>query len=251
MLKTGTELIVDSWNLYAKNWRKLLPYIIMFFLPTLILSALGTLSLYLEAYIPSSSLASNIIILIIFAASMVFAVWVTVALTRALADCLLAKPDEWKETFSASSDLIWPVILTSFLVTLIVLGGTLLLIIPGIIFAVWYGFTSYVVIFESNRGLSALRASKSLVVGRWWPIAWRILITAVVFGVINSALSYALAFLIRLLPLPVFIQSASASALTSLAGAVIAPLSTGAMLILYQSAKQNQVTQPTLPPSVS
>src|SRR3989344_1108396 len=251
MLKTATELIVDSWDLYAKNWRKFLPFIIMIFLPTLILSALGTITLYLSVYLPSSSLASNIIILLVFAASLVFAIWVTVALAKTMFDCLLAKPTQWRETFYTSSNLIWPVILTSFLVTLSVFGGTLLLIIPGIIFAIWYSFASYAVIFEGAKGLDAMRASKSLVVGRWWSIAWRLAITAIVFGFLNYMLSYALAFLIRLLPLPMFIQSASASVLSSLSSAIIAPLSAGATLILYQSAKQNPITQPTLPPSVS
>ncbi len=249
MLKTGTELIVESWNLYAKNWRKFLPFIVMLFLPTLILSALGTFSLYLDMYLPSSAMASNVVLIILFAASLVFAVWVTVALARTMFDCLLAKPTEWKQTFSNSSNLIWPVIITSFLVTLIVLGGTLLLIIPGIIFAVWYSFTSYVVIFEGAHGLSALRASKALVVGRWWPILWRLAITTLVFSFLNSALSYFLSSLIRLLPLPLFIQSASASVLVFIIGAIIAPLSAGAILILYQNAKQNPVIQPTLPPS--
>ncbi len=248
MLKTASELIVDSWDLYTKNWRKFLPFMVMLFLPTLILSALGTISLYLEMYLPSSSLASNIVILLVFAASLVFAIWVTVALAKTMFDCLLAKPTQWKEAFSASSNLIWPIILTSFLVTLCVLGGTLLFIIPGLIFAVWYNFTSYVVILEGVQGLDAMRASKALVVGRWWPIAWRLVVAAVVFGVISSALSNILTFLIKFLPLPLFIQSASTNIFSALAGAIIAPLSAGATLILYQSAKENPVTQPTLPP---
>lgn len=249
MLKTATEVIVDSWDLYAKNWRKFLPFIIMTFLPTLILSALGTITLYLETYLPSSSLASNIIILIVFAASMVFAIWVTIALAKTILNCLLAKPTEWRKTFSSSSNLIWPIIFTSFLVTLSVIGGTLLLIIPGIIFAVWYTFTSYAVIFEGAKGLNAMRASKSLVVGRWWSIAWRMFAAAFVFGFLSSALSYALAYLIRLMPLPVFLQSAFANVFSSLTSSIVAPLAAGAMIILYQSAKQNPVIQqaPTPP----
>jgi hypothetical protein len=251
MLKTATELIVDSWDLYTKNWRKLLPFMVMLFLPTLILSALGTITLYLEMYIPSSSLASNIIILLVFAASLVFAIWVTIALARTMLDCLLTKTTDWKETFFTSSDLIWPTILASFLVTLCVMGGTILLIIPGLIFAVWYSFTSYTVIFEGARGLDALRASKSLVVGRWWPIIWRLAVTAVIFGFVNSTIARALEFIIELLPLPLFIQSASTNIFSALTGALIAPLSAGATLILYQSAKQNPViTQTTLPPKV-
>jgi hypothetical protein len=250
MLKTATELIVDSWNLYAKNWRKFLPFMVMLFLPTLILSTLGTLTLYLEMYLPSSSLASNIVILLVFAASLVFAIWVTVALAKTMFDCLSAKPTQWKETFSTSSNLIWPVVLTSFLVTLCILGGTLLFIIPGLIFAVWYNFTSYVVILEGAKGLDAMRASKSLVVGRWWQIAWRLAITALIFGFLSSTLANLLTFLIKFLPLPLFIQSASSNIFSSLTGAVLAPLSAGATLILYQSAKQNPVTLPTLPPKV-
>jgi hypothetical protein len=130
------------------------------------------------------------------------------------------------------------------------LGGTLLLIIPGIIFAVWYSFTSYAVIFEVLKGLNAMRASKSLVVGRWWPILWRLAVATLVFGFLNSVLSYVLAYIIRMLPLPMFIQSASASVLASLVSAIIAPLSAGAILILYLSAKQNPVVSlTTTPPS--
>ncbi len=250
MLKTATELIVDSWDLYAKNWRKFLPFMVLIFLPSLILSALGAISLYLDVYIPSSAMASNIVLILLFAASLVFAIWVTIALAKTMLDCLLAKPTEWKETFTSSSTLIWPMILTSFLVTLSVFGGTLLLIVPGIIFAIWYSFTSYVVIFEGQQGLNAMRASKALVVGRWWPIVWRLAISTLVFGFLNSALSYVLAYSIRLLPLPLFIQSASASTLTVLVSAITAPLSAGAILILYQSAKQNPATLPTLPPTL-
>ena len=35
-----------------------------------------------------------------------------------------------------------------------------------------------------------------------------------------------------------------------LAGAIVAPLSAAATLILYQSAKHNPVTQPMIPPSL-
>ena len=251
MLKTAPELISDSWNLYLKNWRKFLPFMLLTFLPTLILSALGTISLYLEMYLPSSSVASNIVILVVFVASMIFAVWVTIALTKTISDCVLAKPTQWKETFSASSDLIWPILLTSLLVTLSVIGGTLLFIIPGIIFAVWYSFSSYAVIVDGKKGLEAMRSSKALVVGRWWSIAWRIFAAAFVFGFVNSAISFTLSSLTKLLPLPMFIQSASSNVFSSLTSAIIAPLATAAVLILYQNAKQNPVTQPTLPPTMS
>lgn len=251
MLKTGTEIIMGSWELYAKNWKRFLPFVLMLFLPTVILSMLGIISLYLSYYLPSSSLASNLMILIVFAANFVFTIWVSVALAKIIFNCLAAKPTVWKETFLGSSNLIWPAIYTSFLVSLIVIGGTLLLIVPGIIFAVWYCFAFYAVILDGAKGLGALGASKSLVVGRWWPILWRLFIATLVFGFINYAIAYALTLLIKLLPLPIFIQSASVRVVVSLIGSVMAPLSAGATLILYKSAKENPVLpQPaSAPPS--
>src|SRR3989339_308243 len=92
MLKTPSEIIKDSWELYAKNWRKFLPFLILLLLPSLILSALGAISLYLEVYIPKSSAISNIIILAVFAASMLFAFWASIALTRAMANANAGQP---------------------------------------------------------------------------------------------------------------------------------------------------------------
>lgn len=250
MLKTPSEIIKGSWELYAKNWRKFVPFLILLLLPSLILSALGAISLYLEVYIPKSSAISNIIILAVFAASMLFAFWASISLTRAMADANANQSFDWKNIFSTSSGLIWPVLIASFLVGLIVLGGSLLLVIPGLIFAIWYNFTFYTVIFENTRGLNALRASKSLVTGRWWAIFWRWLAPGIVFSALSFVIFYILSFLLKLIPMPMFLQSSVVSLASSLVNIAVSPLLAGAALILYQSAKQNPVGQqvPT-PPS--
>jgi uncharacterized membrane protein len=62
------------------------------------------------------------------------------------------------------------VIGTSILARLILIGLTLLLIVPGIIWAVYYSFIVYVVILRGLGGKKALDYSKSLVKGRWWRI---------------------------------------------------------------------------------
>lgn len=59
------------------------------------------------------------------------------------------------------------------LTTSIVLGGSLLLIIPGIIFAVWFGLAMFVLVAEDVKGLNALLKSKAYVNGYWWPVAGR------------------------------------------------------------------------------
>lgn len=76
----------------------------------------------------------------------------------------------------------------SVLVWLATLGGFLLLIVPGIIFIVWFSFAFFVFIAEGNRGLSALRRSREYVRGRWASVAWRVfagplLIALIAFGI--------------------------------------------------------------------
>jgi len=55
-------------------------------------------------------------------------------------------------------------------------AGFLLLIIPGIIFSVWFAFSPYVFVAENLRGIAALKRSRELVRGRWWPVFGRILV---------------------------------------------------------------------------
>ena len=68
---------------------------------------------------------------------------------------------------------IFPFIWISFLMGLIIFSGFILLIIPGIIFSVWFSLSYYVLVWEDLRGFSAIKASKDLVLNYWWRVVWR------------------------------------------------------------------------------
>jgi|GEM_PF-2973828 len=82
-------------------------------------------------------------------------------------------------------------IASSFLGVLIlyyifIAGGSFFLIIPGIIFLVWFVFSPYVAIFEEKRGFSALWRSRELVQGKGWKIFFisaPFIIFSVLFGI--------------------------------------------------------------------
>lgn len=80
----------------------------------------------------------------------------------------------FKESFRRAWDKIASYLWVNFLVGLAVLGGLILLIIPGIIFAVWFTLASYVLVAENKKGTSALSRSKELVQGNWWAVLGRI-----------------------------------------------------------------------------
>lgn len=63
-------------------------------------------------------------------------------------------------------------IFVALLETAVVLGGLLLLVIPGIVFAVWFMFALPSVLLDGTKGVQALTLSRALVRGRFWRVAW-------------------------------------------------------------------------------
>ena len=70
---------------------------------------------------------------------------------------------------------IWSFFFLGILSGLIIMGGLMLLVVPAIIFAVWFIPAIFVFVAEGQKELSALLRSKEYVTGRWWQVAWRIL----------------------------------------------------------------------------
>lgn len=242
LIKVG-DIILNSWEMYTKNFKKLWPYMLFMFLPNFILGVTGIISLYLDRFATSGLfiLSNNLIVLAILTVCLIFTLWATMALAKNLGNIVNKKPFvAYKDTFSLTSHLIWPTIYTFLLLLLIIMGGTLLLIIPGIIFMVWFSFTYLVIIYEEKRGVEALMESKKLVTGRWWPILWRIFAPSIFFGVIFLIISYTVSFIIDLIfsGLSFYIVN---GILTSILSVIVSPLTALATIILYFKAKETPV----------
>lgn len=245
MLISATDIITKSWELYRKHWRQLGVYLLLLFIPTLFIFALSALGTRLNDFFPSSTVITNIILLIIFVASLVFNLWTYITLLHATKSLLLEQtaPD-WKLSFNSTSHLIGPFIYTSILTALAVLGGTLLLIIPGIIFSVWYSFVTLVVVVEGKTGIKAMRLSKNLVAGRWWSIAWRIFLPNALFALLSFILTALVSLPLILISSP-DIKEILDNGLSAIVSTLIAPLSAAATMLLYLNAKQNPTATTT------
>lgn len=93
---------------------------------------------------------------------------------------------EWIDA-GQNAFVLWPLALwTMVLQGLIVFGLSLLLIVPGIIWGVYYTFSTFVVAQGSLWGKEALDYSKALVKGRWWiTLGVTLLISLIVFGLLT------------------------------------------------------------------
>lgn len=85
------------------------------------------------------------------------------AVIYAVAQRYLGSPVTVMEAIQKGASKIVPLIWTSILMGLAIMGGLILLIIPGILFALWFGLAQHVVVLEDQSGSAALGRSKNLV----------------------------------------------------------------------------------------
>lgn len=105
---------------------------------------------------------------------------------HAVADDQLA----FRSALSKGAELILPLSWIGFLTGFIIGGGFILLIIPGIIFMVWFFFAQFILVREDTRGMSALLKSREYVRGEWFNVALRLLLVwaaSVLLGMIPIA----------------------------------------------------------------
>ena len=99
--------------------------------------------------------------------------------------------DVW-QSFVKGNTIVWSVFFVSLLVGIKVFLWTLLLIVPGIIFSVYYSLSSWSLVVEGKKGNEALRRSKELIEGYWWAVVGRNLYVGLIYAGIFIVLSLPL-----------------------------------------------------------
>jgi hypothetical protein len=79
---------------------------------------------------------------------------------------------EIKDMFSVFERNYWNAVLASIIVGVIVAFGFIMLIVPGIIFAVRLAFVKYLIIDRKMEALEALKTSWNMTRGHGWHIFW-------------------------------------------------------------------------------
>jgi len=106
-----------------------------------------------------------------------------IGLTFAINNILEGSPVGIKESYKTGFKKFFPYCWVISLIFLAVVGGFLLLIIPGIIFAVRFSLAGYAYIIEGTRSTKALKRSKQLVKGNWWYVLGAPLICGIIYGI--------------------------------------------------------------------
>lgn len=127
------------------------------------------------------------LIVLVNLAFVVVSLWVDLTAIKGSFEVLRGSRRNVKVIFSETWKKVWPFALLSILSGLIIGGGMILLIIPGIIFTVWYSFAKFVFVDKKTGIMDSLRKSKELVKGRFWSVLGRILVIGI-FTILVSAI---------------------------------------------------------------
>lgn len=98
-------------------------------------------------------------------------VWITVTLFLYIRQSILGLPGTIPQCSAEGRLLVAPFVWALLLLFGVLIGGTLLLVVPGFLFFVWFGLTTFIVIFEKKRPLEAMQASREYVRGQFWQSA--------------------------------------------------------------------------------
>jgi len=79
---------------------------------------------------------------------------------------------------------------TQLLTSLIILGLSLLLFIPGFIYSIYYIFMLDAVALRDKDRMEALKYSKTLVEGQWWRIFWISMGIGVIYLIFNGVITF-------------------------------------------------------------
>ncbi len=125
-----------------------------------------------------SGLAVSLLSIILRLAVMFLNFWVQISLIFAIRDRKekIGIIESFRRSWHKIISFAWVSFLASFIIT----GGSMLFIIPGIIFGIWFTFSTYVLISEDLKGMNALFRSKQLVAGYWWKVLWRFFVLGVI-----------------------------------------------------------------------
>lgn len=236
-MRGPVRLLKDAWEIFASNPRL---FIGIYLVPAIVTFAWPLFVLALEASSIEGPmlLASAIAVLLFLPLIVVVNILMGMAMVKAVADPTSLTPSA---AYRSVTPYFWSYIWLATLLTLVTTGGLILLIIPGIIFAIWFSLSYFVLLLEDIRGVEAMKRSKAYVKGKWWAVFGRLMFLIVVGFIVSVVLDFIAHGLAS------GIENIGRSIVTLLANAVIIPVAVAYSYLLYKdvSSGSGTMAQPT------
>ncbi len=146
------------------------------------------------------------------------------ALVRVVANSYLGKNTSTGDAVGSAFGLLLPLYWTWIILTIAVMGGMILLIIPGIIAAFWFSLATQVVVVERVSGVAALKRSRQLMRGNVG--------TVFVLGIVLGIISFGMQVGAQMIP-----QIHAKTLASVVINCVFTIFSSAAMVVFYFSCR--------------
>ena len=197
------EILSTAFEIYKANAQNLLMIVAIVVVPLTFISAFiggvifapetETVSIFgesVETVSARTASAALIVALVGVVIGVIINAVLQAAIMRGAAQGSIGDPVDIDASYKWGFARFGSVLLISLLVGLAVLGGFILLIIPGIIFMVMFAVAVPALVVENLRGTDAMSRSWNLVKGNFWHALGLIIvagiITAVVGGIVGA-----------------------------------------------------------------
>lgn len=150
------EIFSESWRLFKENFQLILILILIIYVP------INVILLFIPI---KQNTWQDIVILILGSLIELIAV---MAITYAVKLKIDGNSVDFRKALKKSLSRWFSAVYTTLLGGIYLIGLFLLLIIPGVVYGVYWVFAIYVVVLCDKSGKPALDYSKSVVKGRWW-----------------------------------------------------------------------------------
>lgn len=186
-MKKTTEYVKESWSIYTKKENFIFFARIMAVL-VIVSTALGYIFSYFfpAAYwenFDAGNIQMTAPFLIPGIITTIVGFWIQS--TKYMSIIKMGKKE--KEIFMLGYKKMWKYFAITFVFGLIIAFGLVVLIIPAIIFGIWYQFSVFLVLDKGLRVKDALKKSKLMVKGKFWKLLW-INLGFGIFGLLASIL---------------------------------------------------------------
>jgi len=202
------DLINGTIGDFRQNWKK---FAILLIIPMAIIFLFSVISFLSDKYVNLQSWGWPAALAFILAAIILIVAFGCYYILTYISEFLLLADLSQEVAFrnlgqwyDKAKPYFWPIVAISIIYTALAVIGFILLIIPGIIFMVYYCFAIYAVIFEGHRFEGSFGRSRELVKGYWWAIFGRFLaggaivyFAYVVIGGIYAAFIWLIAYILH------------------------------------------------------
>lgn len=192
------SLLDETWRFFTSTWNTTIKTSIIFLYAGIAIFLVALLTRYSSMLLPLNGVT--------YLVSLVVILWATIRLTlMVLRLDEKKKPDSPEKESKAAWSLLLPFFWINILVGLIVFGGTILLILPGIYLAVSLSMADIILLDRDTRGSKALSESRELIRGRWWATFGRFLGGMLVLGLAMTIATGILGWIVNAIAGPGFL----------------------------------------------